>query len=490
LKKSIFAVSNIKTKEMKQIKRIIVLLMAGLAITAQSQSFVDTDKSNIKDSDYPSDYWIDVVTEQPAGYDVDEQGNVTISSAEGLAWLISVVNGLNGCTPDDFDGKKITLTTDIDLAYNGEKAFTPIGNRTHRFMGEFDGGGHFIDGLHLYYEYTGNAVPSDLGLFGYVFHGTVRNLLVKSGSSAFVCQNPEQWYQGCIAGISDSLSLIDNCMVMTRMSVTNGGGIVGMNRNSTIRNCAYAPPVDNTFLVGRNGGGIALRNFSENGYTAEISNCYFYGNMLGSYSVQNEGGIVCFNETSSENGGQSAMVRNCYSELTGELFGNYDNGCIVAHNSEGSVVEYCYADLTKQYNGWGGLLGTDLGDTHNCISFIPDNGDGLLSESVSIGTDETTSLLEVLNYWISLYEIGVFNSWCEGETLPVFCNQSNPTTGLFTVEGANVAKVEVYNLVGQKVHEAEGKSVSIDATEWNKGIYLVNIIEENGAVVTKKLVVK
>ena len=66
----------------------------------------------------------------------------------------------------------------------------------------------------------------------------------------------------------------------------------------------------------------------------------------------------------------------------------------------------------------------------------------------------------------------------------------NPTTGQFTVEGANVAKVEVYNLVGQKVHEAEGQVVSIDAAEWNKGIYLVNIIEENGAVATKKLVVK
>ena len=66
----------------------------------------------------------------------------------------------------------------------------------------------------------------------------------------------------------------------------------------------------------------------------------------------------------------------------------------------------------------------------------------------------------------------------------------NPTTGQFTVEGANVAKVEVYNLVGQKVHEAEGQVVSIDAAEWNKGIYLVNIIEEKGAVVTKKLVVR
>ena len=67
----------------------------------------------------------------------------------------------------------------------------------------------------------------------------------------------------------------------------------------------------------------------------------------------------------------------------------------------------------------------------------------------------------------------------------------NPTTGQFTVEGANVAKVDVYNLVGQKVCEQQGsKVVNIDATDWNKGLYFVNIIEENGAVVTKKLVVK
>jgi len=67
----------------------------------------------------------------------------------------------------------------------------------------------------------------------------------------------------------------------------------------------------------------------------------------------------------------------------------------------------------------------------------------------------------------------------------------NPTTGQFTVEGANVAKVEVYNLVGQKVCEQQGcKVVNIDAADWNKGIYLVNIIDRDGAVVTKKLVVK
>ena len=66
----------------------------------------------------------------------------------------------------------------------------------------------------------------------------------------------------------------------------------------------------------------------------------------------------------------------------------------------------------------------------------------------------------------------------------------NPTTGQFTVEGANVARVEVYNLVGQKVYEAEGQTVSIDASDWNKGLYFVNVIDQNGAVATKKLVVK
>ena len=66
----------------------------------------------------------------------------------------------------------------------------------------------------------------------------------------------------------------------------------------------------------------------------------------------------------------------------------------------------------------------------------------------------------------------------------------NPTTGHFTVEGANIAKVEVYNLVGQKVYQEQGKVINIDANEWNKGIYLVSITDLNGAVETKKLVVR
>lgn len=67
----------------------------------------------------------------------------------------------------------------------------------------------------------------------------------------------------------------------------------------------------------------------------------------------------------------------------------------------------------------------------------------------------------------------------------------NPTTGSFTVEGVNLAKVEVYNLAGQKVYEQNGsKVVCINAANWNKGIYLVNVTSTNDAVETSKLVVK
>ena len=94
---------------------------------------------------------------------------------------------------------------------------------------------------------------------------------------------------------------------------------------------------------------------------------------------------------------------------------------------------------------------------------------------------------KTLNWGVSIDEglLNVTELSVEAKLYP------NPTTDRFTVEGANVKKVEVYNLVGQKICEQQGsKVVNIDATSWHKGIYLVNIIEENGAVVTKKLVVK
>ena len=54
----------------------------------------------------------------------------------------------------------------------------------------------------------------------------------------------------------------------------------------------------------------------------------------------------------------------------------------------------------------------------------------------------------------------------------------------------NVVSVEIYNLVGQKVYEAQGKTINVDAADWDKGIYLVKVSDQNGAVETRKLMVK
>lgn len=92
------------------------------------------------------------------------------------------------------------------------------------------------------------------------------------------------------------------------------------------------------------------------------------------------------------------------------------------------------------------------------------------------------------------------------QTIPVFMNEEifegvnensntyevypNPTDGIFTIEGANITRVEVFNLVGQKVYEAQGKTVTVNASNWNKGIYMINIYDQNGSTKTQKLMVK
>ena len=156
-------------------------------------------------------YWTEIVTEQPEGYIVLGNGDVEISSAEGLAWLISVVNGLNGCEPYSFAGHKVRLMVDVPMCGDSMN-FTPIGNRNHCFMGEFNGMGHRIERLTLYAD---GEDKTDLGLFGYLQHAIVRNLVLKDAALILYpykgSQSDQTWYSGSVAGVSDSLSLVENC---------------------------------------------------------------------------------------------------------------------------------------------------------------------------------------------------------------------------------------------------------------------------------------
>ncbi|MCQ2317618.1 MAG: T9SS type A sorting domain-containing protein [Bacteroidales bacterium] len=472
--------------------------------------------------------WTDIVTAQPSGYAVDANGDVEISSAEGLAWLISVVNGLNGCEPYDFDGRIVRLTADIDLEEDGLRLFSPIGSSEHRFMGTFDGNGHSIDGLCMifneYYVDNEDEMRIDMGLFGYLYHGTVKNLSLNSGFYSYghpfnhTTGTCELYYDALVAAVADSLSTVENCYCRFRVSELVGnahpagtymGAVVGLNRNSTVRNCAYEMD-EYSQCAALDVAGLVLRNLSEGGYAdAVVENCYFYGALMGSYSAENMGGIVCFNETASDNRGKKAMVRNCYSELLGPLYGFRDKGCIVAYNSEGSLVENCFADLRGQYSSTG-LFGTDNGETARCMDFVPSGNGGMLSSPITCDEMTSIDLCKVLNYWI--YDKGgedMYHPWTcgqyyipefdfsiasshENEAVPVLVYPNPAANSLkINVSGsAEIESVSLYDISGRLVKAQQSGFGSIDISGLATGMYVMKVTLDDGKVFEEKIVKK
>ncbi len=163
---------------------------------------------------------------------------------------------------------------------------------------------------------------------------------------------------------------------------------------------------------------------------------------------------------------------------------NYASSALIAV-SEIMEVDNEYLEIMPEY---GLPYSLDLGESFHFI-MLPN------SSLVGKGTVETTVVVKSdggeVEFHVTIDEgllVNVTELSAETKLYP------NPTSGNFTVKGADVAKVEVYNLVGQKVLEVESGEWKVesyfDATNWNKGIYLVNIISQNGAVETRKLVVE
>ena len=466
---------------------MLCLSLFSFAQVSKQQAIATLPQTNSRDNPY----WTDIVTERPEGYVELENGDVEISSAEGLAWLISVVNGLNGCIPDNFEGRKVMLINNVDLS---GADWIPIGDMfsdsTLVFKGHFDGKGHVIRNLYikdLFWDY--------LSLFGYLDHAEIHNIFLDQGLICGRC------YCGGIAGRSDNGSIINNCVVNLEVSgLFYTGGLAGHNKNSTIRNCCY---INNRFEPADNfGGGIAGQNEAD-GQNAIIENCYYDSQIIGSFNTCWTGGIVGLN-TITGNGG-TAWVKNCYAALHGQDW--YDEGGIIGRNMGGELSNCYYCIINS--NCEIPLVGDgDMNYTECSIFEYQEGGDLVLEHPVSVGDYQTDNLLDALNLWQTIQIPAIqYHNWCKEVSLPFFCDQlsatnedillhkkvslfPNPTDSFVFIEGSSLIKFEVYNLAGKKLHENEGRTIKIDASGWSKGIYLVKIIEENDAVVTKKLVVR
>lgn len=66
----------------------------------------------------------------------------------------------------------------------------------------------------------------------------------------------------------------------------------------------------------------------------------------------------------------------------------------------------------------------------------------------------------------------------------------NPTAGLFTIEGDNLRRAEVFNTLGQRVAtvDSQGEQISIDISDLPAGIYMVAITDRDNRKYINKVV--
>lgn len=280
-----------------------------------------------------------------------------IGTAEGLKWFRDKVNNAKNAANNIEDTKICAeLTKDIDLS--GE-AWTPIGigdafyAGTPSYSGTFDGKGHTIKNLSI------DSSAHYVGLFGYVYGGTIRNLTV-SGS----VKGSE--HTGGIAGAANG-GTFENCANQCAVQGGTTGGIIGFATEEGIlivRDCYNVGSITTT--TGKSVGGI----IGQCSWHETISNCYNAGTVTG---TANAGAII--------GSYSSDKISNCYY-LDGSVIrkGRGDKASIAKTATEfadGTVRELLkagertgadpWADECKYLDAAGKTLPVfkGQGDTHN-----------------------------------------------------------------------------------------------------------------------------
>ncbi|MBQ6305405.1 MAG: T9SS type A sorting domain-containing protein [Bacteroidales bacterium] len=483
---------------MKKILYLFVVLLFATTTFAQ-------------DNEVPYPLWTDTIVSQPEGYRMDAEGNVEISSSDGLVWLISTVNGLNGCDPDNFEGRTVRLTNDIDFGEEGwNYCFSPIGKRETPFLGTFDGDGHKIHHLcQKYSRFDGvNNYFFDMGVFGYIRHATVKNVTLDSTCQIASSCTYYGCYRGGMVGFSDSLSVVDNIFIHSReISFYYGSCLVGMNRNSTVRNCACGghdydcAPYEGAVLVAYN---LCDGDYAD----AVVENCYFYGGAGKESFTFNLGGLVYFNETLPNSNGKQAVLRNCHSTPTRDFYSIHNYGTYAAFLSEGSSISYCYTDFSK--TSFKHMIGlNEGGEFRDCSEYTNIDRVGTLAVPITINDTATDNLIDALNLWIANQEHPeLYRTWTIiNDSIPVFGdyyvgvpeNQDsndwvtvhpNPTSGFVSVKGENLRQAKVFNMLGEKVFSVQGKDneLQIDMSSLPTGVYFVIVTNEDGQKSVHKVV--
>ena len=283
---------------------------------------------------------------------------IEIATAKELAYFAQKLNNNasisydsgNSIGPDDkgqargFISYYFALAADIDLS---DYDWTPIGNATNPFNGNFDGRGHCVNGLKVE-TVSGSAYA---GLFGCTSVGILRNLGVRLADAGIQANSTGgSAYAGGIAGYAHN---IFNCYVVGEGAIgvsssemgdyIYAGGIVGsLGTNSSLANC-YATVNVKVESDGRVyvGGIVGFGNFN-----STISHTYATGDVeTGTVDYRRYAGGICgYLQT-------EGTLTNSLA-VNGRIIGgdSYSNR-IIGHQESKATLDANYASPEIQVNG-------------------------------------------------------------------------------------------------------------------------------------------
>ena len=295
--------------------------------------------------------WTEVVTTQPEGYKEDEYGNIYISSAEGLAWLSSKANGLNGQEMHSLNEKRIYVTKDLDIS---QYKWTPLGvsheNPAQKIT--IYGNNHNIKGLYI------NELTSYVGFFGATTGLSVFNLSFKD------CNVLGKSNVGTIAGYGLETKVV-NCLVTGTISgIEHVGGIIGTHytnppysiANICSNSCFIGDVLCRTDITQIN---------SISGYIGGLVGSSFDGIFTNCYVVVEIPNTISYSGIITGSGGFTELVSNCYykeyknsPDITSPSCTRKDNSSFAGNkdawilSTPSYVNNVFHTDLVNALNAW------------------------------------------------------------------------------------------------------------------------------------------
>lgn len=266
---------------------------------------------------------------QPSKGDGKVGNPYIITTAEELAWFRDQVNGGNKkiCAKiaenvEVIDLKDFCHAADASKKID-EQSWVPIGNSNKLYQGTFDGNGKTITNLYI------NANQKYMGLFGYTYQSTIKNLTFENANVTNTQSNT-----GILVGKAGYGSTLQNIKISKTCQIKGGnytGGIAG-ELDGNAYNC-----VNYTTVQGIKSVGGLFGRYSRKGNS--ITACANYGNVTASSDMV--GGLVGYYS--------SGTIQDCANY--GDVKGTYRVAGMAGFVSEGKVQNvFSYGNVSATDN--------------------------------------------------------------------------------------------------------------------------------------------